>query len=136
MDQPKRSRKEERARARARRRRLVPFFEELLDMSDGEFIELMLSAADKKASIRFDGDEDTSAWGKLDLTGPLEGVWSSLKEAFEFSVSADTSCDELVNDDFTRLKIDKRMAGSDMTYGDLERLICAQIKQHPDDKKN
>ena len=123
----------ERAQARERRRRLLPLFEELLVMSEHEFIELMLSAAEQKAGICYEGSEDMSAWSNLDLTGPLEGVWSDLKDRFEFGIEAGTSRHERVSDVFTEFKVNGKKVGPKWTYGHLEKLICAQIKQHPDD---
>ncbi len=123
----------EKALARERRRRLLPLFEELLGMGNQEFVELMLSAAEGKAGIRHEHSEDISAWGNLDLTEPLEDVWSDFKREFEARIEPGTSRYERVADAFSDFEVNGKKVGPKWTYGQLEKLICAQIKQHPDD---
>lgn len=123
----------EKALARERRRRLLPLFEELLGMGNQEFVELMLSAAEGKAGIRHEHSEDMSAWGNLDLTEPLEDVWSDFKRGFEARIESGINQYEKVADAFSDFEVHGERVESDFTYRDLEQLICAQIKQHPDD---
>lgn len=99
------ARMEKRLAERERRRRLQPLFEELLCMSDQGFIELMLSAAEEKAGIRYSDSEYSSAWGNLDLTVPLLGIWGDFKDDFKSRVEAGSSRYEKVTDVFSDLTV-------------------------------
>lgn len=111
--------------------RLLPAMQELLTLSDGNVIELLIHAAELNAGIAFHGSHRMSLWSNLDHTHLAQGLWAGFKEELRTHIESGIDCHELC--EMPGLAVHGIPCKPDFTHGELETLIDTQLRPHPDD---
>jgi hypothetical protein len=111
--------------------RLLPALQELIKLPDSDVIPLLIYAAQANAGVTFRGSRTKSAWDELDHSHLAQGLWAEFKEKLRSHVECGIDQHELC--ELPGLAVNGVPVKPDFTHGDLEDLIDAQLRPHPDD---